>query len=49
MTDSRSKKVITALYDTKPGEVWTQEHIRAMREVMADAGMHVTILHMCTI
>ncbi len=34
--------VITTLYDTKPGEVWTREAIRAMREEVEAAGLEVS-------
>ena len=33
--------VITTLYDTKPGEVWTQEAIRAMKDEVEAAGLKV--------
>ena len=33
--------VITTLYDTKPGEVWSRERIRAMKEEVEAAGLHV--------
>ena len=33
--------VITTLYDTQPGEVWTREAIRAMKEEVEAAGLHV--------
>jgi D-mannonate dehydratase len=32
------KGVITTLYDTQPGEVWSQERIRAMKEEVEAAG-----------
>ena len=35
------KGVITTLYDTQPGEVWTQERIRAMKEEVEAAGLKV--------
>lgn len=35
------KGVITTLYDTAPGEVWSRERIRAMKEEVAAAGLHV--------
>lgn len=35
------KGVITTLYDTAPGEVWRRERIRAMKEEVADAGLHI--------
>lgn len=36
------KGVITTLYDTQPGEVWTQEAIRAMKEEVEAAGLRVS-------
>ncbi|WP_099469594.1 mannonate dehydratase [Konateibacter massiliensis] len=33
--------VITTLYDSKPGEVWSREDIRAMKEEVEKAGLHV--------
>ena len=33
--------VITTLYDTTPGEVWSRERIRALKEEVAAAGMHI--------
>ena len=33
--------VITTLYDTKPGEVWTRERIREMIDEVEAAGLHV--------
>ena len=33
--------VITTLYDTEPGEVWSRERIRAMKEEVEAAGLHV--------
>ena len=33
--------VITTLYDTAPGEVWSRERIRAMKREVEDAGLHV--------
>lgn len=35
------KGVITTLYDTVPGEAWSRERIRAMKEEVAAAGLHV--------
>ncbi len=35
------KGVITTLYDKKPGEVWSRERIRAMKEEVEGAGLHV--------
>lgn len=34
--------VITTLYDSKPGEVWSVDEIRAMKEEIAKAGLHVS-------
>jgi mannonate dehydratase len=36
------KGVITTLYDTAPGDVWTREAIRAMKEEVETAGLHVS-------
>ncbi len=33
---------ITTLYDTAPGEVWSRERIRAMKEEVESAGLHVS-------
>lgn len=33
--------VITTLYDTAPGEVWSRERIRQMKEEVEAAGLHV--------
>ena len=33
--------VITTLYDTEPGEVWSRERIRAMKDEVEAAGLHV--------
>lgn len=33
--------VITTLYDTAPGEVWSRERIRAMKDEVEAAGLHV--------
>ena len=33
--------VITTLYDTKPGEVWSRERIRKMKEEVEASGLHV--------
>ena len=33
--------VITTLYDTAPGDVWSRERIRAMKEEVEAAGLHV--------
>jgi len=33
--------VITTLYDTEPGEVWSQERIRALKEEVAAAGLSI--------
>ncbi|MGN0305108.1 MAG: mannonate dehydratase, partial [Lachnospiraceae bacterium] len=35
------KGVITTLYDTKPGEVWSRERIHAMKEEVETAGLHI--------
>ena len=34
--------VITTLYDTKPGEVWTREAIRAMKEEVEAEGLELS-------
>ncbi|MFA9376994.1 MAG: mannonate dehydratase [Lachnotalea sp.] len=34
--------VITTLYDSKPGEVWSIEAIRAMKDEVAKSGLHVS-------
>lgn len=34
--------VITTLYDTAPGDVWSREAIRAMKEEVEAAGLHVS-------
>lgn len=34
--------VITTLYDSKPGEVWSIEDIRAMKDEVAKSGLHVS-------
>lgn len=36
------KGVITTLYGTKPGEVWRREDIRALKDEVAAAGMHIS-------
>ena len=33
--------VITTLYDTQPGEVWSRERIRALKDEVAAAGTHI--------
>ena len=33
--------VITTLYDTVPGEVWSRERIRALKEEVEAAGLHI--------
>ena len=33
--------VITTLYDTAPGEVWSRERIRALKEEVQAAGLHI--------
>ena len=35
------KGVITTLYDTQPGEVWSQERIHEMKKEVEDAGLHI--------
>ncbi len=35
------KGVITTLYDTEPGEVWTRERIRALKDEVEAAGLHI--------
>lgn len=34
--------VITTLYDTQPGEVWSRERIREMKEEVQAAGLHIS-------
>ena len=34
--------VITTLYDTAPGEVWSQERIQAMKQEVQKAGLHIS-------
>lgn len=34
--------VITTLYDTTPGEVWTSEAIRALKAEVEQAGLHIS-------
>ncbi len=34
--------VITTLYDTKPGEVWSRERIRALKQEVEAAGLHIS-------
>lgn len=34
--------VITTLYDTTPGQVWTQERIHALKQEVEDAGLHIS-------
>ena len=36
------KGVITTLYDTQPGEVWSRERIKAMKDEVEAAGLHVS-------
>ena len=36
------KGVITTLYSTKPGEVWTREAIRALKEEVEAAGLEIS-------
>lgn len=33
--------IITTLYDTEPGEVWSRERIHAMKEEVERAGLHI--------
>ena len=33
--------VITTLYDTQPGEVWSREKIRALKQEVEAAGLHL--------
>ncbi len=33
--------VITTLYDTRPGEVWSRKRIRALKEEVEAAGLHI--------
>lgn len=35
------KGVITTLYDTQPGEVWSRERIRALKEEVEASGLHI--------
>ena len=34
--------VITTLYDTTPGEVWTREAIHALKEEVEASGLHIS-------
>ena len=34
--------VITTLYDTEPGELWSTESIRALKKEVKDAGLHIS-------
>ena len=34
--------VITTLYDTAPGEVWSRERIAALKAEVAAAGLHIS-------
>ncbi len=34
--------VITTLYDTKPGEVWSRERIHSMKEEVEASGLHIS-------
>ena len=34
--------VITTLYDTMPGEVWSRERIRALKKEIEEAGLHIS-------
>ena len=40
-TDSGRDRVITTLYDTAPGEVWSRERIAALKAEVAAAGLHI--------
>ena len=40
--------VITTLYDTKPGEVWSRERIRALKQEVEGAGLHISGLESLT-
>ena len=33
--------VITTLYDTAPGEVWSRERIQALKNEVEEAGLHI--------
>ena len=35
------KGVITTLYDTEPGEVWSRERIHALKNEVEEAGLHI--------
>ena len=34
--------VITTLYDTAPGEVWSRERIRALKDEVEASGLHIS-------
>ena len=34
--------VITTLYDTFPGEVWSQEKIHELKKTVEEAGLHIS-------
>ena len=34
--------IITTLYDAKPGDVWTEEQIKAMIDEVAASGLHIS-------
>ena len=34
--------VITTLYDTQPGEVWSQERIHTLKEEVEASGLHIS-------
>ena len=36
--------VITTLYDTTPGEVWTREAIHALKEEVEASGLHISTI-----
>lgn len=35
------KDIITTLYDTAPGDVWSRERIRALKDEVAEGGLHI--------
>ena len=39
--------VITTLYDSVPGEVWTQEKIHTLKAVVEDAGLRISGIESC--
>ena len=34
--------VITTLYDTSPGEIWSRERIRSLKKEIETAGLHIS-------